>query len=118
MAADGGATALLWLALLAVVLLLALLTTWFAAALAGGALLSRANDYSASAEAAASRAVDSVKGLVDSLQAQQLAALDAAPTEVKATAWFQGFQQGVENFNDTGAMMRGARALLRVHAHS
>jgi hypothetical protein len=32
----------------------------------------------------------------------QLAALDAAPQEVKNNTWYQQFREGVNNFNQTG----------------
>lgn len=58
--------------------------------------------YSADAEKAANRAVASSQGLIDQLRAVQLAALDAAPQEVKNSTWYQQFREGVNNFNQTG----------------
>lgn len=44
----------------------------------------------------------SSQGLIDQLRAVQLAALDAAPQEVKNSTWYQQFREGVNNFNQTG----------------
>lgn len=51
------------------------------------------------------------QGLIDQLRAVQLAALDAAPWEVKNNTWYQQFREGVNNFNQTGESAQRAFGL-------
>jgi hypothetical protein len=48
--------------------------------------------------------VGSANSLVDQLKQTQLAALDTAPADVKASPWFGQYRAGVESFNQTGAV--------------
>ena len=57
--------------------------------------------YSATAEKAATRAVDSAQTLIEQIKQGQLAALDSAPQEVKDSQWYKDFRGGVNNFNQS-----------------
>lgn len=101
LAADAATSLLLWVVMTGAVVLVALTATWFLGSMAIDGLLNMATRYSADAEKAANRAVASSQGLIDQLRAVQLAALDAAPQEVKNNTWYQQYREGVNNFNQT-----------------
>lgn len=75
-------------------------------------MLAVACRYSATAEKAANRAVDSASTLVEQLKITQLTALDIAPQEVKDSQWYKDFRNGVNNFNQTGQQPLSPHLLL------